>query len=1344
MGDQAAGLYCQRCGRLNAAEDRFCAGCGRERTTPAAVPAQHPPPEAHSPGPEPPSPDPDPLEQEPEEQPEPAEPPGPPHPPTGQEDSRSARDPWQPRITARFGLAALLVLIVATVGLVVWCPWCSSGVVGPSGGVVEGPGGVRVVVPGGAVSGEGVVLVSEVEPNSEVEEVFVGVGAAGPAFEIGLEGANLVGEVTIELPYDPGLLPGGVDEGAVFGAWHDEEAGRWVALHGEVDSERNVVAVTTDHFSEYQTKVADPADLEEALTTAWEWVFGAAGVAVVDTFDCDGAGWPPDVIVAELGSPSSEVLVPCLGDPDGRGNASVRVLNSRTYGLLLENYGYLFDLEVNDQRIMGLMDTALTMIYDAGGAYVFVPAGYEAGGHLQFPKPGSSYILYDASDLTLMLDLLLVVLDTLRVETFVDAADCAYRGYQAIERDPDLTWGELWVDFLQPCLVEVAVQAWPGVGDALNAVKVSAVLGQRTLDARSGVDSGMLTLTYSAGEVPAFFTWKAPSPSSVGTFDLCAFDEACRPDTETLSGKLGNPHSHDAERDVDVWTYDGAYFQRVGSYYGFHCNQASGMRLYGGFELCASTLEEIAEAWGHAPDDDWRHQSFVDGELAYVSCTQGTKLTLVSRDHSAPTPGAVTSVGISGIFLPEDDREALGCDNPTGFSASVEPADGSSSIRTLSVRGVTPGAEFRATMATPNRDVVWLFTEPTNDRGEFEGDFTLRPSDPAGTYIVNIEDLATGQTTSVRFDHMGQAALADMRWEPVEDPMADYSDPVGLASGVTPFGGGFVAVGRLGTQPTVWLSGLDGTEFSLADGYLWERVHDPGLSCTCLMFDVATFDPGSGPTLVAVGLEVDVSPNRPVVWTSPDGRRWERVAIDVGASNAYLDSIAADGSKVLVSGHDFDSGMAFLLRSSDLVGWDRVTPTTSAGGVLGELGLLEWAGDRFVAVGGESSDQIGVWGSDGGTAWSALSEPEWASSSLSLVAGPSGLLGLSSEPGDPALTSTWSSVDGVRWEEVAETEGWILDAAPWGDAFVGAGWRGSTGDPDPTLSFWISSAEGLATSGGETCTIPDLIVAVATTIYRYTDCTLQAGYEHDGMGVETAVTDGAGGVVFQEFGYPDADGYAGGDIYWLEAGSTEPTPLVWNVDGRLFETMEGLKYSQRIDEDTIGIFHLSLSRTGDQDPYLRVPVQSEWGVSRVSTIGPYFDGAVDQGGPSIILYNPDDPIFDLTLPKRDPQDCTYGSAGVADCTTPAIYLPDGSLAFGLNDYSEGGTSCWLVVDRFFTDDDSPIPADGTQCGPGTYIATDGRFVLLSDFDGIVLIDLASGTSQVLDFTGRATFVHLDG
>ncbi|REE96555.1 hypothetical protein [Thermomonospora umbrina] len=255
---------------------------------------------------------------------------------------------------------------------------------------------------------------------------------------------------------------------------------------------------------------------------------------------------------------------------------------------------------------------------------------------------------------------------------------------------------------------------------------------------------------------------------------------------------------------------------------------------------------------------------------------------------------------------------------------------------------------------------------------------------------------------------------------------------------------GWVAFGRRPAGGILWTS---------RDGRSWERLPYTAASAFQRQDRVQRIQAG-GPGFIAVGstsAKGDFTDAEPVVWLSPDGRGWERLTgdslgIDAGKASLTLMNAASDGRTLLVEGK------------------------------------------RVVNAGRSGARSSGaVWSSgDGGRTWKIARVPAPKGSvGLSIGGGPKGLLAVREiRDGDERHAQIYSSGDGSSWSEAGtiETSGyqrtaWLLPAAQSHVAIVlaeakavlltspdGADWQ-ETG----TISLTARQQPlGAATTGGGT------------------------------------------------------------------------------------------------------------------------------------------------------------------------------------------------------------------------------------------------------------------------------------
>jgi len=132
------------------------------------------------------------------------------------------------------------------------------------GGVVS-VGGARVEIPPGSLSADGEVALRRVDAGVDTGGEGEYTVPVGNRYEVDLGGQELVGPMRLEIPFDPAVLPAGVDAGQVFLTYFDEDRGEWLLAGGDPDLARNVIVLEVDHGSWWE-----PA--------TWNWEAWAAAL----------------------------------------------------------------------------------------------------------------------------------------------------------------------------------------------------------------------------------------------------------------------------------------------------------------------------------------------------------------------------------------------------------------------------------------------------------------------------------------------------------------------------------------------------------------------------------------------------------------------------------------------------------------------------------------------------------------------------------------------------------------------------------------------------------------------------------------------------------------------------------------------------------------------------------------------------------------------------------------------------------------------------------------------------------------------------------------------------------
>jgi len=151
----------------------------------------------------------------------------------------------------------LLILSLAVVPLAILYSSCGGGAPSSVSRDITGAGfttvslgtDVTVRVPAGALPDGTTVNVVKESGKEAAPGELEGGKSVGPAFKIDVGGEKLAKPVTIEIAFDPKSLPKDTPEEAVFLAYYDEETQQWVPVGGQVDVDRNVIYIQTDHLS---------------------------------------------------------------------------------------------------------------------------------------------------------------------------------------------------------------------------------------------------------------------------------------------------------------------------------------------------------------------------------------------------------------------------------------------------------------------------------------------------------------------------------------------------------------------------------------------------------------------------------------------------------------------------------------------------------------------------------------------------------------------------------------------------------------------------------------------------------------------------------------------------------------------------------------------------------------------------------------------------------------------------------------------------------------------------------------------------------------------------------------
>jgi hypothetical protein len=284
------------------------------------------------------------------------------------------------------------------------------------------------------------------------------------------------------------------------------------------------------------------------------------------------------------------------------------------------------------------------------------------------------------------------------------------------------------------------------------------------------------------------------------------------------------------------------------------------------------------------------------------------------------------------------------------------------------------------------------------------------------------------------------AAVSPLAWQRVAD-QPDFHAPHGVMEAIAAGGPGLVAVGDgcakgdKRCHAAVWTS---------VDGATWTRVPDSAI------FDVGPYVASrrgemtdvikGGPGLIAVGRELLANQRRTVIWTSPDGLSWTRVADSPTFERGTIEAITAGGPGYVAVGSEIVGTLAVaaVWTSVDGVAWQR-TPEGSGfdlGGpghfndgrvhaamtdvVAGPPGLVA-VGSACAPTGG--SCRAAVWTSPDGIAWARVADdPVFDGSMYGVASWAGGLVAVGGDATGKGVRA-WTSSDGTTWTAAAHLDG---------------------------------------------------------------------------------------------------------------------------------------------------------------------------------------------------------------------------------------------------------------------------------------------------------------------------------
>ena len=122
-----------------------------------------------------------------------------------------------------------------------------------AGGIIEADG-LKLQIEGGSVDEGTEISLSLLDQDQipKLDEGMLNITSNQKGYRFGPHGIKFKKKATLEIPYDPALLPEGIDAKEIHTYTFDENIGRWVKVHRvSVDEVRKVIVSETDHFSNY-------------------------------------------------------------------------------------------------------------------------------------------------------------------------------------------------------------------------------------------------------------------------------------------------------------------------------------------------------------------------------------------------------------------------------------------------------------------------------------------------------------------------------------------------------------------------------------------------------------------------------------------------------------------------------------------------------------------------------------------------------------------------------------------------------------------------------------------------------------------------------------------------------------------------------------------------------------------------------------------------------------------------------------------------------------------------------------------------------------------------------------
>ena len=550
------------------------------------------------------------------------------------------------RNVPRLSVTALLALLVTAGTLSLSA--CGGGqpgvfsqqIAAADGGTVSFDGAITIHIPPGALSADATIEITRAagDAPSGLESAV----PVGEAFNVQLGGgAALTKPVTIEMAYDPDLLPVETPREVAFLAFYDEALGEWQPVYGTVNLDKHVIVIETDHLSWWQPRTWDISAVADVIMGKLNSLFESVGLPSAQIPDCGRA--PTDMTLD-----FTETLLPCLEEGGSEGEALLKVANNRAYAVLLDLSRSEPRHRVEDQGVTrgSLYDAAWSALVDkVGDDVAYVPPAAEARLSIRFDGQGEVRLLSAPSDLTLGVEVLLAMLGPLAADpqTVADGVECLYEVINAGGDEPP-TFGDL-VDIAKDC-ASVVLDGTLGIvwNVVRNFVTLGAAAGELVVDRTLGDGRGQVTVAYLPRGAIAIPTLTAepeaiPGPQQgvvgnpttivAGSFFTCVVTDRggvkCWGD---VPGVAVQPSEHSSVVDIQGLT---SGVEAIAAYSNF---------------VCALTVNGSVKCWGENSEGQLGHGTttstgFGDLPLDVVGLSSGVASITAGGEHAC----ALTTAG---------------------------------------------------------------------------------------------------------------------------------------------------------------------------------------------------------------------------------------------------------------------------------------------------------------------------------------------------------------------------------------------------------------------------------------------------------------------------------------------------------------------------------------------------------------------------------------------------------------------------------------------------------------------------------------------------------------------------